>query len=192
MRTLFLMAILFFLVLIAVKKPDQTAWDAARELGDRVQTVVSEVREEPAVAPSTGEDGDKFADLKRRTQEALDRALARRSPLPGSKETIHSGNPGSSPVTPTPMGKPKSVTARKAEAPETPIGSLGSKAKPRSTEPPELPAIPVEPVEAGEIVKDVARPPSQPQARPSGEVILDYREVKAFYENASRLLAEIK
>ena len=41
MKTLFLLGILFTLVIIAVKKPNQTAWDAARDLQEQAQDVIA-------------------------------------------------------------------------------------------------------------------------------------------------------
>jgi hypothetical protein len=60
---------------------------------------------------------------------------------------------------------------------------------PRVTDMPELPAIPVAPVEVVEIGKSVT-PPSRSRPRPADSRNLG--EVKAYYENASRLLAEIQ
>ncbi len=47
MRTLFLLGILFALIVIAVKKPDQTAWDAARDIQKQAKEVIAKV--EPPV-----------------------------------------------------------------------------------------------------------------------------------------------
>ena len=41
MKTLFLLGILFTLVIIAVKKPNQTAWDAARDLQEQARDVIA-------------------------------------------------------------------------------------------------------------------------------------------------------
>ena len=41
MRTLFLLGILFALTVIAVKKPDQTAWDAVRDFQKQAEEVVA-------------------------------------------------------------------------------------------------------------------------------------------------------
>ena len=44
MRTLFLLGILFALTVIAVKKPDQTAWDAARDIQEQAKEVIAKDR----------------------------------------------------------------------------------------------------------------------------------------------------
>ena len=56
MRTLFLMGILAVLVIIAVKKPNQTVWDAARHIKQQAEMAVTETT--PRIVenspPSTG------------------------------------------------------------------------------------------------------------------------------------------
>ena len=66
MRTLFLLAILFILVTIAVKKPDQTALEAAQELGAKVQDKIPDI---PSITGSANED---FASLEKQVGKALE------------------------------------------------------------------------------------------------------------------------
>ena len=171
MKTLFLMAILFFLVVLAVKEPDQSAWDAARDIGSRVDEAVSEIKES-TVAGENIANPDSDDQFFRKVREALDTVT---DPAPSTHEIEHSTGPGDS-WTPTPPTKTKPTPVKRAAAqvgPETPPG---------------LPAIPMTPVEVGDL--GAKTPPRR--SAPAAAADRDYAEIKKYYENASRLLAEIK
>ncbi len=184
MRTLFLMAILFILVAIAVKKPDQTALQAAQELGARVQDKIPEIPDIPAITGNARED---FANLEKQTRVALENAKDGSSRF--EKDTAVEQTKKPKKASPTGSSKPKSATVRTAEAPATSSGGRDTLPRSSVTGLPDLPVAPIDPVEVGELEYDE---PASGRSSPRQTAGEDYGEVKAFYENASRLLAEIK
>ncbi len=199
MRTLFLLSILITLVVIAIKKPDQTFWEGAQELWGKTGDVVSEVSDEPSLPSLTGNAREDFAALLKRIRRGLEIEkgsgdLVDGEPLAvgrkGERERDGSAtNPVLSSPTVSPKTKPKPTTIRKAEAPASWSGGKEIFPAPQEEDLPELPAIPVMPVEVGKI-EDSPPPLSHSRLRLSDSQ--DYGEIKAYYENASRLLAEIK
>ena len=181
MRTLFLLAILSILVAIAVKKPDQTALEAAQELGAKVQDNIPDI---PSITGNANED---FTSLEKQVSKALEDVKARSSGYGKDKVVEKTKKPKK--ASPTETSKPESATVRAAKASASP--SWGRDTLPRSsaTDLPDLPTAPVDPVEVGGLEDDM--PPSG-RSNPRQTAGKDYGEVKAFYENASRLLAEIK
>ena len=186
MRTLFLMAILFFLVVLAIKEPDQSPWDAARDIGSQVEGVVSEIEEDPGVREMKGKAREALAELEsndlffQKVREALGTAT---DPAPSAHEDEQSAGPGEPWIsTPPPKSETKPVPVKRAESPPP----SAEKVKPET--PPELPAIPMAPVEMEDI--GVKTPPRRPA--PVAACDRDYAEIKEYYENASRLLAEIE
>ncbi|HJN22422.1 MAG TPA: hypothetical protein QF509_00655 [Rhodospirillales bacterium] len=179
MRTLFLLAILSILVAIAVKKPDQTALEAAQELGAKVQDNIPDI---PSITGNANED---FTSLEKQVSKALEDVKARSSGYGKDKVVEKTKKPKK--ASPTETSKPKSATVRTAEA----SSSWGRDTLPRpsATDLPDLPTAPVDPVEVGGLEDDM---PSSGRSSPRQTAGEDYGEVKAFYENASRLLAEIK
>jgi hypothetical protein len=181
MRTLFLLAILSILVAIAVKKPDQTALEAAQELGAKVQDNIPDI---PSITGNANED---FASLEKQISKALEDGNDG-SPGYGEDKAVEKIKKPKK-ASPTGSSKPKPATVRTAEEPASSSG--GRETLPRSsvTGLPDLPTVPVDPVEVGELEYGEPSSDAPTPQRTAGE---DYGEVKAFYENASRLLAEIK
>jgi hypothetical protein len=173
MRTLFLLAILSILVAIAVKKPDQTALEAAQELGAKVQDNIPDI---PSITGNANED---FTSLEKQVSKARSSGYGKDKVVEKTKKPKK--------ASPTETSKPKSATVRTAEA----SSSWGRDTLPRpsATDLPDLPTAPVDPVEVGGLEDDM---PSSGRSSPRQTAGEDYGEVKAFYENASRLLAEIK
>lgn len=198
MRTLFLLTVLATLLVIVIKKPDQTFWEVAHGLWEKIEGITSEVVEAPPVPPLTGTAGEDFAALRKHIHRAMEIDEGFGHPVHG--ELLAAGSKGgtdwygtakpdlSSPET-SPMTKHKSATVRNAEAPTSSSGGEEILPAPQVADMPNLPAIPVVPVEVAEIGKGVT-PPSR--SRPQPTVSLNFGEVKAYYESASRLLAEIK
>ena len=169
MRTLFLLGIMFFLWVIAIKEPNQSAWDAARVIGSKVDRAVSMIKEKSistASGPaSKGKARDIAADFN-----------------PGIGKNKSAGIPK--------IKTAKPVRPKISVAPPTIVEKM-----PRSTVAslPMIPAVPVAPVKVAEI--GAAAPPIPDPAPPVSikpAPVWKYEEVKSFYENASRLLAEIK
>ena len=52
MRTLFLLTVLTTLLVFVIKKPDQTFWEAAHGLWEKIEGLASEVAEAPPVPPA--------------------------------------------------------------------------------------------------------------------------------------------
>ena len=178
MKTLFLLGILAALVVIAFKKPDQTAWDAARELRDKAQNAFSGL-EQTAV--------------KTHAEKSIQKALETAKETLKQPETILSSRQDEEPpfTSETPVKEPKQVQ-RKID---TPYSSSATEPRPEeadaenmeTSEWPEMPSIPVLP--------HPINTPKRPLPVEDGPVATpetDYADVKVYYENASRLLDEIK
>lgn len=194
MRTLFLIGILYFLVAIATKKPDQTAWDSARDLGARAQHAVSEAQEQ-AVGSPVG------ADTLRETAKNLITGSLKPLGKEAYREPHRDHNYGE--------GADISEIETSSTEPPPPGDDMFSPLEPEQPSPgifpdpeatyrreemspplPRLPAAPVLPVQT-------APPEAIPSTRtPEIDVRLaessNYGEVKVLYENASRLLDEIE
>ena len=186
MRTLFLMAILFFLVVLAVKEPDQSAWDAARDIGSQVEGAVSEIEEDPVVREMKGNAREALAELEsddlffQQVREALGTAT---DPAPSTHGIEKSTGPDDAwiPELP-PKSETKPAPVKRAVSPHPSV----AKVKPET--PPGLPAIPMAPFEVGNLGgKTLPRRPA-----PVAASDRDYAEIKEYYENASRLLAEME
>jgi hypothetical protein len=177
MRTLFLIGILAILVLIATKKPNQTAWEAADGFAENVKVAISNTRNESS-------DADKTSVVKQ-VEDALSEIKLNKPIIPQKLES--------------PSKKETDEGARKVQS-EVPIPKMDSRKEkiantgnsnlrpsmPYAPEAPKPPAIPRTPVQVSEIGEDVP-PPEQVASS-----IKDYEEVRSFYENASRLLRDIK
>ncbi|HEB78994.1 MAG TPA: hypothetical protein ENI79_00775 [Rhodospirillales bacterium] len=197
MRTIFLLTILTTLLVIVTKKPEQTLWEAAQGLWGKVETTASEVAKAPPVPPMTGNAREDFAALRKRVRRALGTGKGPGAPMYGSSQATGSKSgterdgPAANPVLSSPMvsSKAKPDTVRNAEMPASSPGGVKVMPRSRITDIPELPAIPVTPVEVGKIGESAPLPSL---SRPRQAVSPSFSEVKAYYENASRLLAEIK
>ena len=202
MRTLFLLAILATLLVIAVKKPDQTAWDAARELSGRAKTVLSKVQQPVAEtlpfkpfskpAQTSGTAAESNINEKSPDRSSA-KALAKRlSPKPAVTNERESQKPAHE--------EPKPKAVRRAAPLNPPAEAKRPKvkvARGSKNEWSELPTIPVTP---HPIHTPKLFPPSAARKTPAAPVVskpiatprADYADVKVYYENASRLLDEIK
>ena len=183
MRTLFLLTILAALLVIVIKKPDQTFWEAAHGLWGKIEWIASEVGEAPPVPRLTGTSREDFAALQKRIRRALG-TYEKRSGDAVDGEFLATGSKGG-----TDRNRPPTIG--NAKIPASSSGSSGDfvLSVPQVTDLPYIPAVPVAPVEVVEIGKSVT-PPSRSRPRPADSRNLG--EVKAYYENASRLLAEIQ
>ena len=197
-RTLFLLAILATLLVIVIKKPDQTFWDAAQGLWRKIEGTASEVTEAPPALPLTGNVREDYAALLKRVRRALEiaegsGATVDREPLAarskGGTDRDGPANPALSSPSLSSKNKPSTIGNIETSASSSSSSGEDTLPAPRVTDMPELPAIPVAPVEVVEIGKSVT-PPSRSRPRPADSRNLG--EVKAYYENASRLLAEIQ
>jgi hypothetical protein len=164
MRTLFLLGILATLAIIAVKKPNQTAWDAAQELSGKARTVISNAEAPVAkVIPF---------------EPFIKKALEDEAKIPASPEfpAKEKASPKVSGISNTPKLLHKTKPSKKQIA-KAPINDWSK-----------LPAIPVAPRPI-----HTANPPASAEAsKPISTPGADYADVKIYYENASRLLDEIK
>ena len=189
MRSLFLLAILATLVIIAVKKSDQTAWEAAQDLGETVQTTLADA------SPQTV-----ASDLAAKLSTSVD-APSGTPPTPRS--IAHSSREldglGAETVK-TIKEALENSSDNKSLLKETPAKTRPAPTKIAAGRPdvdwPDMPAIPVISVESRKIVAPNPGQPkpvgavNSPVIRPSPRA--DYADVKVYYENASRLLEEIK
>ncbi len=170
MRTLFLMAILAILLVIAKKEPNQTAWEAAHELKQDAQDAIAEVKKEPIVAKSANDVAEQYANFGEMLNKTLDGEERPASTTAGKSGDAEAGTP------------PEDRLPEPADAPE--------KAAPLPALPklPDLsPALATgAPFGESETTKPNPAPPSRLTFRK------DYGDVRSAYERASRFLAEIK
>jgi hypothetical protein len=176
MRTLFLLGIMAALVIIAVKKPDQTAWDAARELGGKAKHVLSEAKDPVVnVAPL-----EPLMDSLDRAKMAVKAAPSLKPAPPRLPERSAAVREISRSQSPGPRSSPVPLNDQILEKPEV--------AKDPIVDWSEIPAIPVTP----HPIQSPKLPPSDVADVPASKPRTDYADVKIYYENASRLLDEIK
>jgi hypothetical protein len=172
MRTLFLLGILFTLIVIAVKKPDQTAWDAARELKEQAKEVIAKV--EPPVVESLKPLSDSKA--WKDVEETVTKAVNTLKETEGSSST----NIDNKKDTATPIEDwnldPRSPA--KETAPKPAVSPL-----------PDIQAVPVPPVQLVEKLEELKIPPV---TRVRAPAVSNYVDVKVYYEQANRFLDEIK
>lgn len=180
MRTLFLLGILGALIVIATKENNQTAMEAAMEIGLKAQNLVTE--HDKAKAVNT---------IQEKVEETRKTATKKVDPfIRQAKEAIaksQKGTPRKMPKKVTPQISLKSAVEEKTP-PEKPEWIMP---KPRELAMPDIPAMPksiVEKVELG-----ASSPLELANADPAPvDVGRSYDLVKGYYENASRLLEEIK
>ena len=188
MRTLFLIGILVALVVIATKKDDQTAIEAALEMGHKAQNIVAEFDKaeipiaepkyikKPTITPI--KDDNPFI---KNTMEAL------KSYKPKSVTPLEQTN---SIVT---TKNAPSLSYQKRDDKKVGIAekSAWSLAKPEKAGYPEMPAIPKAVVQEVSLDGTSSIEIANAQAA-TVDVGKSYDLVKGYYENASRLLEEIK
>lgn len=190
-RTIFLSAILFTLVAIAFKEPDQSAWDFAQDVGtkarDAVTTSESHITELGAELQKN-EDLTSFENLVGKSLEKAkseweDAVRAEEKSRPSHQAQTS----GQAQKPPTSFGHEPNSPPRTSE---TGSGDMKALPAPRVPAGPEMPAAPVEPVEKQAIGRIAANKEGQsPPASGNRKAIV---ELTTYYENASRLLEAIK
>jgi len=185
MRTLFLMAILIVLIVMASKEPDQTAWEAARELSSRAKETLSEVQDDPIVAERARNAAEEYA----RWEERIHKALEIEEPFDpfasGQPDNTRSVDVAREPV--PPAREESGTESTRKEVPPAPLP------EPEKTTPPpvpDLPRLPAKPVQIGKVENPPFRAIEVPEPRSTARE--SYGEVRTYYENANRLLREIK
>ena len=172
MKTLFLLGILFTLVIIAVKKPNQTAWDAARDLQEQAQDVIASA--DPPIVDSFPPQSDSttWKNVEEAVTKAANTLKSTEAPSPSNKNDIND--------TPLPAHNwdPDSRTPAVVIAPRPAVSPL-----------PDIPAVPVSPVR---VVEKLEEPKTPPLPRVRVRATSNYADVKVFYEQANRFLDEIK
>ena len=206
MRTLFLLGILLTLAIIAAKKPDQTAWDAVRDLSGQAKTVLSEAKRpvgevlplKPFMTPRGKPVTEKVPDVPKLPE------VAKRIPYKSSAKT-QTTTAAAKPAVESDIERPK--RAREKAKPK--VGKLmrpanppakAQKTKVRTARLPtkdwsELPAIPIQsrPIHTPKRPSStIVRKPAAVVSKPVTSPRADFADVKIYYENASRLLDEMK
>ena len=200
-RTLFLAGILFTLAAIAFKDPGQSGWDFARDVGNEVgETISPPTSQTTRVVPGETSSGKETV-AKKLSDWVGPRTWSDEDVAPADSEADTTPTEEQAASVERPAAEPPVDAPVAAPPPPPAINLEGSKTTPRSpsrgykflSKPlpasPRLPSAPVRRVEVGELDAPAVRRRDAP-AR--GVNIREYREVKAFYENASRLLEEIK
>ena len=172
MKTLFLLGILVVLAIIAVKKPNQTAWDAARDLQEQARDVIASA--DPPIVDSFPPQSDSttWKNVEEAVTKAANTLNATEAPSPSNKDDI------------TDTGIPTGDRGPDSRTPSVEIAP-----KPAVSPLPDIPAAPVPPVQ---VVEKLEAPtlPSLPGVRSPANS--NYAAVKVFYEQANRFLDEIK
>jgi hypothetical protein len=189
MRSLFLLAILATLVIIAVKKSDQTAWEAAQDLGETVQTTLADANPQTVASELAANSPTNAGVQSSATPKPPSIVHSSRKPDgldAGTVKTIKDHLKNSTHL---------ESLLKKPPAKSTPAPTKIATGQP-DVDWPDMPSLPVVPVESRKIA---APKPDQP--KPMGATAspvkrssprADYADVKVYYENASRLLEEIK
>lgn len=197
MRTLFLLGILIVLTTIAFKKPDQTATEAVRSMGTSMRHVVSKATDKislPPVAPRVEAppvQKKKFAfSLPKPVAPASSSAEAEPEP-----RTTVAAEPKPStvvveePVSPTAMAAIEPPKVSPVSPTEKPKQAARKIAKPQAGLP-NLQWLKSLPVLKKSGPAPVASPITTSEPTPAPQS--GYADVKVYYENASRLLEQIK
>ena len=190
-RTLFLFAILFTLVAIAFKEPDQSAWDFAQDVGTKARDAVTAPESHITGLGAELEEGKNPISFESLVGKSLEKAKAEledtfraeenRRPArqaqssPKAQETPAAIDDG--PISPPGATKTGPGDAKALPAPRVPAG-------------PKMPAAPVKPVEKRTIGKVLAN--KQDKTPPASSKRKAIVKVTTYYENASRLLEAIK
>jgi hypothetical protein len=188
MKTLFLLGILGALIVIATKDNNQTAMEAAMEIGQKAQSIVSEYDRAKIVNT-----------VRKKVKETSNTASKKVDPfIRQAKEAIAKSKKDS----PRKMSEPENYTITEKITPPAPIKQAVKKItppeepdwtmpKPRKLAIPEIPAMPKAAVEELALGTNVAVRVAKVEPT-SINVGHSYDLVKGYYENASRLLEEIK
>jgi hypothetical protein len=183
MRTLFLLGILGALVVIATKKNDQTAMEAAVEMGKKAQNYVTEL-EGAKTANKASEilkDLDKKDSFIRRTKEVLAKTKEKGHLRTGGAASDKKTKSDSKTIEVKPIVKSQPT-------PEKPDWKMP---KPPEMALPDIPAMPKASVETVSLGTGSPLQLANAERAPV-DVGRSYDLVKGYYENASRLLEEIK
>ena len=187
MRTIFLISILGVLIIIATKRNDQTAIDAAFEMGNKAKKIVTEMEngrvqnpklpsvKEVKKLPLKGE--DPFIRHTTKTLDSVQSELPKKHVEKKPSMTIKDVS--------TIVDQEKDGDSTGAKNPSwiTP--------KPKEIASPVIPAMPRAVVEKTNLGEGAPLELAKAEPAPIG-VEKSYDLVKGYYENASRLLEEIK
>ena len=172
MRTLFLLGILVILAVIAVKKPNQTAWDAARDLQKQAKEVIAKA--EPPIVDSLKPltDTTAWKGVKETVAKATKAIKESKRPSPSNNDDLND-------------------TAIPAHnwAPNSRVPAVEIAPKPAVSPLPDIQAVPVPPVQ---LVEKLEEPKISPLARVRSLAKANYADVKVYYEQANRFLDDIK
>lgn len=172
MRTLFLLGILFALIVIAVKKPDQTAWDAARDIQKQAKEVIAKV--EPPVVDNLKplSDSKVWKGVEETVTKAVKTLKATERPSPTN---IDNKKNSATPIEDWNLD------------PRSPAVEIAP--KPAVSPLPDIQAVPVPPVQ---LVEKLEKPTISAVTRVRPPAVSNYVDVKVYYEQANRFLDEIK
>ena len=188
MRTLFLLGILVSLIAIATKDDNQTAMDAAMEMGQKAKNLVSKYDKTSAASAIQ----DKVEETRETTNKKVDPFIHQ------AKEAIAKSKKG----TPRYIAEPgvnKSIQKTTLPVSIKPVAKENTPSekpdwimpKARELAMPEISAMPKAPVEEFDLGTEITV-----EATKTKPVATDadrsFDLVRGYYENASRLLEEIK
>jgi len=188
MRTLFLLGILGALIVIATKRENQTAFEAVMKIGQKAQNLVSDYDHPEPVpkardrvvekVPPVRKKSDPFTHHSQENPTKLKENTPRKAPEPQAHKLVNANPPFS---TPAPLAKENT-------SPEMPSWIM-----PKSSvlAGPDIPALPKALVEEADLRSDAAIKIATAEP-PTINIGASYDLVKGYYENASRLLEEIK
>ena len=171
MKTLFLLGILVILAIIAIKKPNQTAWDAALDLQEQAKGAIASA--DPPIVDSFPPQSDSttWKNVEEAVTKAANTLNATEAPSPSNKDDI------------TDTEVP---TDNRGLDPRPPAVEIMP--RPAVSPLPDIPAVPLPPVRVEKLQAPTL--PSLPRVRSPANS--NYAEVKVFYEQANRFLDEIK
>ncbi len=186
MRTLFLFGILVALAVIAMKEPGETGLEAARGLADKATDVAAEIKEAVEAVPAVA----LVLDKKPKPDEAANRKLSDQiddalNDLSEVEQGLANNEAG--------LEDDKQSTFEKSARFNEEVDAIREEFTSSSDLPPieRAPVIPVTTEYPGTGSFSLPTPSETTVTAPAftGD---DFAEVKDFYENASRLLAEME
>jgi hypothetical protein len=188
MRTLFLLGILCALVVIATKRNDQTAIEAALEIGNRAQNMASKYQGATTQEKDVGELEKVKKTVPKKANpffRQVEKAIAKtEASNPKKPPKAHKNQPEKKTVRPV-VQKPNARNKVPQKEPEWTLP------KPRQLAMPDIPAMPKSRVDVRDL--NAETPVELANAKPAAvDIGQSYNLVKGYYENASRLLEEIK
>ena len=190
-RTLFLFAILFTLVAIAFKEPDQSAWDFAQDVGTKARDAVTNPESHITGLGAELKESEDPISFESLVGKSLEKAKAELEDTFRAEEK--SGPARQAQSSPKAQETPATIDDDPISPPgATNTGPGDTKALPSPRVPagPKMPAAPVKPVEKRTIEKSLAN--KQGQSSPASSKRKAIVKVTTYYENACRLLEAIK